>query len=196
MYSITFLFMALWWCNPPPSGRTVISERGVKLFSREVWVMYSRLGYQSRASHFPCFTHCFHPPPAKHSSICIEQSSFRGRMCHSSTPQAFHLHPLFPCGPPGSKWLPPTLGWLLSAAGKQKAWVHSTSADFQRHSPASRLSSLAMTWNGELLWEVERSSQIHQGQQSVGNREEGPDCKRGEFNVKPRSVCTWPSALL
>lgn len=49
---------------------------------------------------------------------------------------------------------------------------------------------------GQLLWEVQRSSQIHQGQQSVGNREEGTDCKREEFNGKPRSACTWPSALL
>lgn len=65
--------------------------------------------------------HTLLPPHRQPSTAGSLSSSSRGRMCHSSTPQAFHLHPLLPCGPPSSKRLPPTLRWLLSAAGKQRA---------------------------------------------------------------------------
>lgn len=195
MYSIALLFMALWWI-PPALGAHCDLKEGCQTLCGELWIMCSGLGYRSGHLTSPASHTASTAPPAKHGGILIEQGPFRGRMCHSSTPQAFHLHPLLPCGPPSSKLLPPTLRWILSAAGKQKAWVHSWSADFQRRSPASRLLSLAMTWEEGLLWEVERSSQIHQGQQSVGNRGEGSDCKREEFNGKPRSACTWLSALL
>lgn len=187
--------MALWWCNPPPSGRTVISERGVRLFSEEVWIMFSGLGYQFRASHFPCLTRCSHRTGSQ-----AQQHLYRAELFYrENVPQQHTTSISSPS--PAPLWS--TRQQMTSSHTALASFccreAGSLSAQQKCSFPETQPCQQAfIPWPGigELLWEVERSSQIHQGQQSVGNRGEGTDCEREEFNGKPRSACTWPSALL
>lgn len=162
--------------------------------------MYSGLEYQCRASHFPCFTHGFHRTASQAQQDLYRAAALLEGECATA---AHHKHFIsIPCSlvvhPAANDFLPHCTGFFL-LQGSRKLECTAEVQISQRPSPASRLLSLAMTWDGGLLWEAERrSSQIHQGQQSVGNRGEGTDCKREEFNGKPTSLsaCTWPSALL
>lgn len=96
-------------------------------FSGEGWIMCWVHGYTFSASHFPCSHAGSTTQTTNTTGSLSSSSSLRGRLCHRSTPQAFHLHPLLPCGPPNSKWLPPTSPCLVWEAGvvleKHDLWL-------------------------------------------------------------------------
>lgn len=188
--------MALWWCDPPAlrphcdlrEGCQTLQWRGLN------YVLRARVSAQGIS--LPLL-HTLLPPHRQPSTT--RSLSSRALLEGECATAAHHKHFIsIPCSlvvhPAANDFLPHCAGFSL-LQGSRKLECTAEVQTSQRHSPASRLLSLAMTWDGGLLWELERS-QIHQGQQSVGNRGEGTDCKREEFNGKPRSACTWPSALL
>lgn len=163
-----------------------IYGRSVKLFNGEVWIMYSELGYQFRASHFPCFTHCFYHTNSQAQQDLYWITALLEGECAIA---AHHKHFIsIPCSLvvhlAANNFLPHCAGFFL-LQGSRKLKHAAEVQTSQRCSPTSRLFSLALAQDGGVLWEVQRSSaQTHQGQQPVANTEErAPTARRKSLMV-------------
>lgn len=140
-------------------------------------------------------------PPHKHPGITgslSNNSPFRGRMCHGSTPQAFHLHPLLPCGLPGRKLLPSTLCWLLCCR-EAESIVCYRNPNFPGMQPYQQTSHPSL--ETELKSPLSASEKVRLNSPraaSSGEHKAGSnDCMREKFNGISRSLSgTWPSASL
>ena len=144
--------------------------------------MYSELGYQFRASHFPCFTHLFHRTNSQAQQDLYRVTALLEGECAAA---AHHKHFIsILCSlvvrPAANDFLPCCAGFFL-LQGSRKLKCTAEVQTSQRHSPTNRLFSLALIRDGRVLWEVQRrSAQTCQGQQPVGNTEGRTPTARGK----------------